>query len=100
MYRGKLILYGCGDFINDYEGIGGYESFRPDLAVLYVAHLHPADGGLASLTLIPFQARRFRLHRAQAADAAWLCATLAGESAGRGITIGQRADATLAVRPH
>jgi len=23
VHRGKLILYGCGDFINDYEGIGG-----------------------------------------------------------------------------
>lgn len=22
VYRDKLILYGCGDFINDYEGIG------------------------------------------------------------------------------
>jgi poly-gamma-glutamate capsule biosynthesis protein CapA/YwtB (metallophosphatase superfamily) len=100
VYRGKLILYGCGDFINDYEGIGGYESFRPDLAVMYLAHLHPAGGELDGLTLVPFQARRFRLYRAQAADAAWLCATLARESAGRGVTIGQRADATLAVEPH
>ena len=31
VYRDKLILYGCGDFLNDYEGIGGYESFRTDL---------------------------------------------------------------------
>jgi poly-gamma-glutamate capsule biosynthesis protein CapA/YwtB (metallophosphatase superfamily) len=29
VHRGKLILYGCGDFINDYEGIGGYEHYRP-----------------------------------------------------------------------
>src|SRR5581483_9103789 len=25
IYRGRLILYGCGDFITDYEGIEGYE---------------------------------------------------------------------------
>jgi poly-gamma-glutamate capsule biosynthesis protein CapA/YwtB (metallophosphatase superfamily) len=25
VYKGKLILYGCGDFLNDYEGIGGFE---------------------------------------------------------------------------
>ncbi|RDI60473.1 poly-gamma-glutamate synthesis protein (capsule biosynthesis protein) [Nocardia pseudobrasiliensis] len=25
IYRGKPILYGCGDVINDYEGIGGHE---------------------------------------------------------------------------
>ena len=27
VYRGKLILYGCGDFLNDYEGISGYGEF-------------------------------------------------------------------------
>ena len=27
VYRDKLILYGCGDFLNDYEGIGGYQPF-------------------------------------------------------------------------
>jgi poly-gamma-glutamate capsule biosynthesis protein CapA/YwtB (metallophosphatase superfamily) len=31
VYRGKLILYGCGDTIDDYEGIGTYESFRHEL---------------------------------------------------------------------
>ena len=24
----RLALYGCGDFLNDYEGISGYEMFR------------------------------------------------------------------------
>ena len=24
VYEGRLILYGCGDFLNDYEGIAGY----------------------------------------------------------------------------
>ena len=32
---GRLILYGCGDLVNDYEGIEGHESFRPDLALMY-----------------------------------------------------------------
>ena len=98
IYRGKLILYGCGDFINDYEGISGYESFRPDLAVMYLARLH-ADGTLAELALVPFQARRFRLGRVGAADAAWLHATLARESAGWGAAIRLRDDATLVVEP-
>ena len=26
LYRGRLVLYGCGDFIDDYEGIGGYRA--------------------------------------------------------------------------
>jgi len=37
VYRGRLILYGCGDLINDYEGIGGREAFRTELALLYLA---------------------------------------------------------------
>src|SRR5690606_9984554 len=28
VYRDKLILYGCGDFLTDYEGITGHERYR------------------------------------------------------------------------
>src|SRR5262249_46311794 len=31
VYRDRLVLYGCGDVIDDYEGIGGYERYRDDL---------------------------------------------------------------------
>ena len=34
VYRNRPILYGCGDLINDYEGIRGYEQYRPDLGLL------------------------------------------------------------------
>lgn len=27
VYNGRLILYGCGDLINDYEGIGRYDEY-------------------------------------------------------------------------
>jgi poly-gamma-glutamate capsule biosynthesis protein CapA/YwtB (metallophosphatase superfamily) len=37
VHSGKLILYGCGDFINDYEGIAGYEYFRGYLGLMYFA---------------------------------------------------------------
>ena len=37
VFKGRLILYGCGDFLTDYEGIGGYEMFgigrRPRMAL-------------------------------------------------------------------
>lgn len=69
-YRGRPILYGCGDFINDYEGIGGYESFRPELAALYFF----TPGG--ALELEAYRMRRFRLERATEADAAWLARAL------------------------
>ena len=44
VYRNRLILYGCGDFLNDYEGIRGYERYRDDLALMYFADLEPGDG--------------------------------------------------------
>lgn len=31
VYGGRVILYGCGDFVNDYEGISGHERYRDDL---------------------------------------------------------------------
>lgn len=71
VYRGKLILYGCGDLIDDYEGIGGYESFRDDLRLLYFASLDPASGNLDRLTMTPMQSRRMRLQHPSTDDARW-----------------------------
>ena len=38
VYKGKLIAYGLGDFINNYEGIvsQGFEMFKHDLSCLYL----------------------------------------------------------------
>ncbi len=71
VYRGKLILYGCGDFLSDYEGIAGYEDYRNDLVVMYLADLAPT-GALADLRTVPFQLHKLSLRRASAADARWL----------------------------
>lgn len=49
IYRGKPILYGCGDVVDDYEGIGGHESFRSELRLLYLTVTDPASGNLISL---------------------------------------------------
>ena len=76
VYRNKLILYGCGDFLNDYEGIGGTEGFRSDLALMYFATVDSATGKLAALQMTPTQIRRFKVNRASAADALWLKNTL------------------------
>jgi poly-gamma-glutamate capsule biosynthesis protein CapA/YwtB (metallophosphatase superfamily) len=72
VYKERLIIYGCGDFLNDYEGIGGYEFFRGDLGLMYFAELHPATGKLEALGMIPTQVRRFRVNRAAQADSRWL----------------------------
>ena len=53
VYKDRPILYGCGDLLNDYEGIGGYERYRGDLSLLYSATLDPSDGRLMRLEIVP-----------------------------------------------
>jgi poly-gamma-glutamate capsule biosynthesis protein CapA/YwtB (metallophosphatase superfamily) len=72
IYNNKPIIYGCGDFINDYEGISGYEEFRDDLTLMYFLRMAPATGKLVSLELVPMQIQRFQLHRASDLDTQWL----------------------------
>jgi len=74
LYANRLILYGCGDFINDYEGIHGHESYRGDLAPAYFATLE--GGRLSSLRVCLFKSHRLRLQQASAADRAWWRDTL------------------------
>src|ERR1700730_5627170 len=73
VFKGRLILYGCGDFLTDYEGISGYEMFRGDLALMYLIEIDSRNGELITARLVPMRMRRFRLERASAADAKWLC---------------------------
>jgi poly-gamma-glutamate synthesis protein (capsule biosynthesis protein) len=79
VYREKLILYGCGDFIDDYEGISGYEEYRDDLVLMCFPMVRCADGTLGGLDMVPLQIRNMRLHRASPADASWLADTLSRE---------------------
>ncbi|MBE9554790.1 MAG: CapA family protein, partial [Proteobacteria bacterium] len=72
IYNGKPILYGCGDFLNDYEGIEGYEQFRDDLVLMYFASIDPENGRLVELKVTPLQIRNFRLNRPTQKDADWL----------------------------
>jgi poly-gamma-glutamate capsule biosynthesis protein CapA/YwtB (metallophosphatase superfamily) len=98
VYRGRPIFYGCGDFINDYEGIGGYEQFRGELALMYFPRLDPASGRLIDLKLVPLKIARFQLHRASREDSAWLCGILDRESARFGTHVSLNDDNSLAVR--
>ena len=80
IYRERPILYGCGDFLNDYEGIGGHEAFRPELCLMYFPTLEAASGRLQGLAMVPLRVRRFRLQRAVEEEARWLQRTLDRES--------------------
>jgi poly-gamma-glutamate capsule biosynthesis protein CapA/YwtB (metallophosphatase superfamily) len=79
VYHKRLILYGCGDFLNDYEGIRGYEEYRSDLALMYFADIEPKTGNLAAFEIIPLQIRNFRLNRPLRQDVEWLQQTLQRE---------------------
>jgi len=72
VYKGKLIIYGSGDLLNDYEGIGGHEQYRADLSLMYFASVDPATGRLVRLQMTPTQIRHLRINRADASDALWL----------------------------
>jgi poly-gamma-glutamate capsule biosynthesis protein CapA/YwtB (metallophosphatase superfamily) len=99
IYRGKLVLYGCGDFITDYEGITGYEEFRDDLVVMYFPSLDPETGELVDLRITPLQIRKMQLIRPSARDRDWLCERLANVSRSFGCYVTIAADeSTLKVR--
>lgn len=76
VYRGRLVLYGCGDLINDYEGIRGHEAFRSDLRLMYFPVIDTGSGRLLDLRVTPMHMTRFRLQRASHDDARWLLETL------------------------
>ena len=72
VYRDRLILYGCGDFLTDYEGISGYEEFRGDSGayvlckrrlIIWPSRWPPDDTATSS---------SMRLCRTSASDVAWL----------------------------
>jgi poly-gamma-glutamate synthesis protein (capsule biosynthesis protein) len=86
VYAGRLVLYGCGDFVNDYEGIGGHERYRDDLRLLYRVSLTP-HGALAAAELVPLRTRQLRLERATSADAEWLATVLDGKSRRYGVRL-------------
>jgi poly-gamma-glutamate synthesis protein (capsule biosynthesis protein) len=97
VYRGRPILYGCGDFLDDYEGIGGYEEFRSDLGLLYFVTLDRTGGGLVRLRMTPTRVSRFQVRRALGEDAAWLARTLTREGR-RFHTSVRRSDGRLELR--
>ncbi|MCP2294408.1 poly-gamma-glutamate synthesis protein (capsule biosynthesis protein) [Nocardia amikacinitolerans] len=89
IYRGKPILYGCGDVVDDYEGIHGHESYRTDLRLLFLVDL---DAGAVRLRMIPLRMRRMRLQTAEPNEARWLCETIREISRGFDTRVATRAD--------
>jgi len=97
VYRDRLILYGCGDFVDDYEGISGYEEFRDDLRPAWFPALRAGTGRLLRLRVETLRARRMRLEPAGGADRAWLGALL--DRTGKGLTLTTGPDGEMLAVP-
>ncbi|MCP4114739.1 MAG: CapA family protein [Desulfobacteraceae bacterium] len=95
VYRDKPIIYGCGDFINDYEGIRGHEEYRGDLTLMYFITMDPQTGKLVKLHLTPMQIKNLRLNRVSPADAGWLKEVLDREGKKLGTRVTLEKDLTL-----
>ena len=99
VYQGRLILYGCGDLLTDYEGIRGREDFRDDLGLLYFATLDPASDSLVRLDMVPTLLNRFRLTAPSPTDVRWLAGVLDREGVPLGTSVELR-DNQLCLRWH
>ncbi|WP_243769505.1 CapA family protein [Streptomyces cyanogenus] len=99
IYRDRLVLYGCGDLVDDYEGIGGYERYRDDLRLLYLVSAERGTGRLTGLRMVPLQVRRLRLEHASAEDTSWLRTVLDGYARDLGTRVEHGDDGTLTARP-
>lgn len=72
IYRNKPIIYGCGDFITDYEGIGSHEEYRPWFSLMYFVTLNLQSGNIEALNIVPLRIHRMRLVHVNAEDRRWL----------------------------
>jgi poly-gamma-glutamate synthesis protein (capsule biosynthesis protein) len=93
VHGGRAILYGCGDLLDDYEGIPGRRRFRSDLALLYFPTLDARTGELTGLEMAPLRILNLRLQRPSSGDAGWLRAMLDRECASFGHRVISRGDA-------
>lgn len=98
VYKDRPILYGCGDFLNDYEGISGYEQYRDDLSLMYFADVDPSTGKLAGLRMVPTEVRRFRVNRPGTKDALWLRDVLNREGKRFGTSVIMNKDRSLSLQ--
>jgi len=98
VHRDRLVLYGCGDFINDYEGIEGHEEFRGDLGLMYFPTLDAASGRLLRLDLVPTRIHRLRVNHAPPEDRLWLLARLRRECGRFGVRVNDADGLAFAAR--
>jgi poly-gamma-glutamate synthesis protein (capsule biosynthesis protein) len=91
VYRQRPIIYGCGDLLNDYEGIRGHARYRGELGLMYFPSLDPASGHLQRFILAPMRIRKLRLQHAAPAEVDWLADMLNREGRALGTRVARDA---------
>ncbi|MFP4408738.1 MAG: CapA family protein [Spirochaetaceae bacterium] len=97
LYRDRGIVYGAGDLINDYEGIGGHREYRPELGLLYVVEL--TRNALLRMEAIPFRRRRFRLERVSGKESGFFRRVLSHHGTGPAISVDPDGRLVVELRP-
>lgn len=67
IYKSKLIMYGCGDFVDDYALVAGY---RNDLSAVWRLNVHKCREavGLETLEVFPTRIKQFQTEHLVAPD--------------------------------
>lgn len=98
VHRSRPILYGCGDFLNDYEGIHGHAEFRGELSLMFFITSDPATGTLRHLEMVPMRIQRLQVRHAPPSDARWLLDTMNRECSRFGSRVEAADDGRLVLR--
>ena len=72
IHRDKPIIYGAGDFINDYEGIGGHETYRGELTLMYFLDIDMNDKNLKQIIIIPLRIKNMQLQKVSGEEVKWI----------------------------
>jgi poly-gamma-glutamate synthesis protein (capsule biosynthesis protein) len=96
-HRDGLVIYGAGDFVNDYEGIGGHGEYRDDLVLMYWPEIDAANGAVTACRMTPLRLRNMRLNRPSDSERRWLAETLDRESRTFGTGVELAGDGLLTV---
>lgn len=89
VYNDKLILYGCGDLINDYEGIKGHEAYRDELGFMYFPEVDVSTGKLEKIALLPTKISKMQLNQPVDEELEWMTTTLNQESSSMEMHVNQ-----------
>ncbi len=98
LHRNRPILYGCGDFLTDYEGIEGYERYRGDLGLMYLVRMSSRSHELMSLEMRPTKMKRLQVKGASPSEIAWVADLLNREGRTLGTRVEELGEGVLALR--